>query len=182
MHASFFKEIVSEKEYDFIYTGSALNIRNTNKWLQGFTSKFPDKRIILVGKHEPAIVEKFNSNPNILFEKPVPISFLPALLAKARFAVNYVPDIYPFNIQPSTKLLEYCAAGCQIISNRYKWVTQFNKEKQAGIFFINEKFDNLSAGTLEEFKFTTPDMSEYNWDNIFKEMQLHRFLPVQISI
>lgn len=178
VHSCFFKKIYIPKEYDFIYIGSALKMRHTNKWLHEFAAMFPRMSIIMVGNHESGIIQQFKSNPNIHFEKPVPITSLPELLAKARFAVNYVPDVYPFNIQPSTKLLEYCAAGCHIISNRYHWVNQFAQKTKAGIFFMDDLFENLSATTLETFQFTVPDMSVYEWERIFKEMQIQSYLPV----
>ena len=121
-------------------------------------------------------MEQFQSNPNIHFKSAVPVSSLPALLAKARYAVNYVPNTYPFNIQPSTKFLEYNAAGCNIISNRYLWVNAFSKNMNAGVYFMDDQFDNLSAKNLEEFCFTTPEMLTYKWETIFEEMQLQKYL------
>ena len=179
VHECFFKKILCDKEYDFIYTGSAVKIRKTDKWLHGFATRFPGKIIVLVGNHEARIKDQFRSNQFIQFRRAVPITDLPLLLAKARFAVNYVPDVYPFNIQPSTKLLEYYAAGCNVISNSYEWVNRFNREKQAGLFFIDDRFEYFNDQALTNFQFTLKDMKEYSWGRIFEEMELMKVLQLK---
>jgi hypothetical protein len=178
VHPFFFTKKNNIKDYDFIYTGSALKIRKTGKWLHRFLHTFPAARILLVGNHEPEIIKQFTANSNIQFKSQVPVDFLPELLSSAHFAVNYVPDVYPFNIQPSTKLLEYCAAGCRIISNRYAWVDAFAAKTKAGIFFIDDNFENLSSKNLEQFDFVAPPMPGYQWKDIFEKMRLQRYLPI----
>ncbi|MEO5999039.1 MAG: hypothetical protein ABIN89_19855 [Chitinophagaceae bacterium] len=177
VHDCFFERVIYPKEYDFIYAGSALTSRKTDKWLQAFVLKFPSASFLLVGKHEPHVMKQFQSNTNIHFKRPVPIPSLRTLLATAHYAINYVPNAYPFNIQPSTKLLEYCAAGCNVISNRYRWVNEFSQNMNAGIYFIDDQFDNLSAKKLEQFNFATPDMLTYKWATVFEEMHLQKYLP-----
>ena len=41
---------------------------------------------------------------------------------------------------------------------------------------MNDDFDNLSANNLEQFQFTTPDMQEHRWENIFEKMNILRCL------
>ncbi len=176
VHDYFFRKINCKKDYDFIYSGSALKVRHTDKWLWKFVKNFPDGKIILVGHHEPDIVQQFNNYPNIYFKVPVGITSLPELLAKSRYAVNYVPDVYPFNIQPSTKLLEYCAAGCKIISNRYGWVNNLPQPLKNAIFFIDDKFDTVDSKQLKNHHFSYPEMENYKWDTIFREMRIQSYL------
>lgn len=38
---------------------------------------------------------------------PVNRDQLPEIYKNARFGLNYTPDIYPYNVQTSTKTLEY---------------------------------------------------------------------------
>lgn len=176
VHDCFFDKIICKKAFDFIYSGSAMEVRHTDQWLRIFIKNFPHAKIILVGHHEQTIVKQFNNYPNIYFKAPVEITLLPELLAKSRYAINYVPDVYPFNSQPSTKLLEYCAAGCKIISNRYGWVNKLPQPLKNAIFFIDDKFDTDDSNNLENHDFSCPEMPEYKWEIIFREMRILSYL------
>jgi hypothetical protein len=57
---------------------------------------------------------------------PVSRDQLPEIYKNARFGLNYTPDIYPYNVQTSTKTLEYLASGLGVISNKYKWSEFFS--------------------------------------------------------
>ena len=46
--------------------------------------------------------------------------------------LNFTPDIFPFNVQSSTKTIEYSAAGLGVISNRYIWAETFEKSRFSG--------------------------------------------------
>lgn len=177
VHDCFFEPLPHTDEYDFIYTGSALSARKTSVWLHAVNRVFPGASVLLTGRHAPGIVKQFNACKNIQFHPPVPVTALPALLARARYAINFVPNEYPYNIQPSTKLQEYCAAGCRVMSNSYQWSRQFDTMNKAGIFFMADNFANITNHHLTSVGFTTADMRSFRWDNIFAEMELsHKIL------
>ena len=174
VHDCFYEPLPHTGEYDFIYTGSALAARKTSVWLHGVNRAFPGASVVLTGRHNPGIVNQFNAFKNIHFIQPEPVTALPALLARARFAINFVPDAYPYNIQPSTKLQEYCAAGCRVMSNSYQWSTEFEVMNSAGIFFMANDFSNITHHHLSSVPFCSADMHSYRWENIFAEMELAR--------
>ena len=60
------------------------------------------------------------------------------IISRAKYGLNYTPDIFPLNIQDSTKVIEYCAAGLGVITNRYYWVDKFEKERNAAFLNLDE--------------------------------------------
>jgi len=79
----------------------------------------------------------------------------------SRFGLNYTPDVFPFNIQDSTKVIEYCGAGIGVITNRYYWVDEFERR-------WNGKFISLDSIThssdIFDSDYVVPDVSELEWD------------------
>jgi hypothetical protein len=178
---AFFSAPPSSPVYDFIYTGSALRKRATDTWLKAFIKKMPSSKILLVGHHEKALMQAFAGNQQVVFETAQPIESIPALLSKARWAVNYVPNMYPYTIQPSTKLLEYCAAGIPVVTNKYPWVEQFADSAGAAFFTLSEQFANLEYNALRDFPFKVPKMDDYRWSAIFSAMDPENVLKNFIS-
>ena len=91
------------------------------------------------------------------------------LISQAKYGLNYTPDIFPLNIQDSTKVIEYCAAGLGVISNRYKWINDF--ENNTGGKFITlkeiEKYEDL-----EFFDFIVPNIDNLSWESILKNSDI----------
>lgn len=89
------------------------------------------------------------------------------IITQARVGLNYTPDIFPLNIQDSTKVIEYCGAGLGVITNRYIWIDNFER-KRNGRFL-----DYSSIKSLEDvkgFEFIVPDVSDLSWDKLTEEV------------
>ena len=97
-------------------------------------------------------------------------------MAKARYGLNIMPDVAPFNIQTATKVLEYSAVGLPIVTTDYKWINDFEENKKCRFFKLNNDLSNLSLEALEQFSFVTPDIKELSWDNIIRESKIFSFL------
>lgn len=82
-------------------------------------------RIIAFGKVPPTVDQARLASIGIDFAGPITRDQIPAALARARFGLNFTPDVPPFNRQTSVKTLEYAAAGLRIIANRYDWMIGF---------------------------------------------------------
>jgi hypothetical protein len=107
------------------------------------------------------------------FTGQLPRKALPAALARARFGLNVTPDAYPYNIQTSTKTIEYAAAGLNIISNRYRWIEQFADERQANILWL----DALSSpDALARFASARVDVTDLLWSRILDDAKFEDFL------
>lgn len=91
-----------------------------------------------------------------------------------RYGLNYTPDEYPFNIQTSTKTLEYLAAGLGLISNRYQWSEEFCSRLQIDVIWI----EDLLGGTrnLDECGKFRLSRDEYSWNSILDNSGFFHFL------
>ena len=115
----------SEKKCDLIYAGAMDKSRQLEKALDIVLRLRPHASIWLVGPPSAYLQRRYQHYANIRFVGPVPNSQIPQLLNQARFGLNYVPDVYPYNFQTSTKLLEYAACGLPVIGNKTSWVSSF---------------------------------------------------------
>lgn len=109
------------------------------------------------------------SNKNVINFGRVNIAEAYEIIASAKYGLNITPDKYPFNIQDSTKVIEYCAMGLGVISNKYEWVTKFEKERKAkflDIYSIKNKED------IENFNFITPDVSDLAWNKLMNDSKI----------
>jgi len=149
----------TEKIFDIIYCGSyrpGVNDQINKLASLGF-------KIAVVG------FEYESDTPNIIsFGRKEPTEAL-RLMTQARYGLNYTPDIFPLNIQDSTKLIEYCAAGLGVITNKYKWITDFEKN-------TNSKFLNIenikTQKDVTNFEFKCGDISKLSWSSIFKSSDI----------
>lgn len=164
-----------EKEYDFVYVGTMDASRELDKMLEAFKHN-PDLSIVLIGTPNEALVESYGHLDNVHFEGRVDYEKLPQIANKARYGMNYIPDIYPFNIQTSTKLLEYCAMGLDIVTTDYKWINDFEASHEAQFFKLNSDLSNLTRENLEAFNFQSPDLKNMEWGNHFDEIGLVDFI------
>lgn len=145
-----------DKEFDIIYCGSEREglIPHLERLASlglcvavvgfEFTSSFENLKCL--GRKSPAEAHK--------------------LLSKSRFGLNYTPDVFPFNIQDSTKVIEYCGAGLGVITNRYSWIDEFERTR-------NARFMSLDAVRHKEdvlkFDFITPDVSDLQWEVVIEK-------------
>lgn len=166
VHASFFKQRLGRPEYKFVYAGSLTESRKSGQMLE-ILSQSGEKSLII--GTPPSGVSKHRYN-NITFTGRVPYKEVPNLLLSAEYGLNYIPDRYPFNVQTSTKLLEYCAAGLKIVSTSYQWARQFESNYAGNFFYLSNNCINLDD--LEKFKFKTPDVRELEWQKLLAESMI----------
>jgi hypothetical protein len=147
----FFKN--ESKKYDIIYAGSHreglierlenLASLDLTIALVGFDHTFKSSGITCFGRQSPEETRK--------------------IISQSCVGLNYTPDVFPLNIQDSTKVIEYCGAGLGVITNRYVWVNEFEKQRKA-------KFLDLdyvrSKNDVAEFDFIVPDVSDLDWDKL----------------
>lgn len=163
VHASFFKRKQDSPEYKFVYAGSLTGSRRSDQMLEMLAQT--GEKSLIIGTPPNGVSER--RYDNITFTGRVAYSEVPNLLLNAEHGVNYIPDIYPFNIQTSTKLLEYCAAGLKIVSTSYQWARQFESNYGGKFFYLSNNSINLNK--LEKFEFKTPDVRELEWQKLLAE-------------
>lgn len=100
------------------------------------------------------------------------------LIGKSKFGLNYTPDIYPYNIQDSTKIIEYSAMGLGVITNKYYWVDRFENER--GCKFIDiKKIENFNS--IHHLSFKVPDVSDLCWDILLRNSNLIKMIEDKIE-
>lgn len=155
--------------YDIIYCGSISGRKNLVEVIRNLSRSY---KILVVGSISEADRELLNS-PNIhLYGKANRLE-LPDLYKNAHYGLNYTPDIYPYNVQTSTKVLEYLASGLKIISNKYYWIDNFSRAydfSPAWIDDLNTQLDLSSHIT------NIPDIKDLVWDKILSKSNFEGFL------
>lgn len=170
---SFFKPPITSihKSYDFVYLGTMEAVRSIDYFLGKIIKLCPKCRILMIGKAPEKLLNKYNL-PTIDFIGPVSHEQVPIYLQKATYGLNLMPDKYPFNIQPSLKLLEYCATDLKVITTDYKWVREFEQKHQAKFFKLNADLSNLEYSQLEQFNFINPHLEDFRWEKVIKRAEI----------
>lgn len=159
-------------DYDIVYCGS---VSRRNGLIETLLNLAKSYKVLVVGKLTIEDRDLLNSK-NITLIGAVNRELLPEIYRNARFGLNYTPDIYPYNIQTSTKTLEYLASGLKVISNRYEWAECFFKKINYQPFWLNcditldiTKFENLNSFNYSVIK-------DYSWGNILSHSNFEDFL------
>lgn len=172
----FFQIINPEKKYDFVYHGSMHRSRQINKLLAIFIKHFSKHTLLIVGSPTKTLLQQFGSAENIHFVGRFPYDEIPHIINQAHYGLNYIPPIYPYYLQPSLKLLEFCALQLKVISTDYPWVNQFEQERGAHFFKIKKDWSNFHPDLIRNFNYKTPDVSDLQWNSILKESNILNFI------
>lgn len=159
-----FQEPSKNPDFDIVYCGSIAGRPGLIEEINRLASL--DLTILVVGHVSKQEKSFFNSSKNIQFTGRVERNELASLYKKAKAGLNYTPNIYPFNIQTSTKTLEYLAAGLGVISNKYFWSNNFFVDKKNSVIWLDKL---QSKNNFMDFSFEKQDMSRFHWDSILKQ-------------
>ncbi len=169
VNRSFFQQPTSKPEFDLVYAGADRSgLRQTIRHLAGLGIK-----ILLIGEFTLDFRGFVNIPGYVFFTGRVGYYEIPALYYKCRTGLNYTPDKYPYNIQTSTKTLEYCAAGLGVVSNRYAWIENFAVSRNARLFWLE---DLKAKEQLDAFRFRIPDLSDLEWNQVLDRAGIIPFL------
>ncbi|TLS71844.1 glycosyltransferase family 4 protein [Aliarcobacter thereius] len=156
--------------YDIVYSGSIVGrIGLIEEILRLAKIGF---NILVIGEVHKLILEQFIVYKNVNFIGRVERNELPELYAQCKAGLNFTPNIYPFNVQTSTKTLEYLASGLTLISNKYQWIDIFSKREN--IEYINtEKLLELNDLRIINYK---NDFKKFEWNNVLEKSNLYEFI------
>lgn len=160
------------KEYDFVYVGSICKSRQMDIFLKEFTKTNPGK-LCLIGNVEDEIYREYKNNKDITFTGKVPYLEVPKIASKSIYGINYIPNKYPFNIQTSTKLLEYIALGLKIITTDYMWIKQFEEKYDCDFYKLDYNNFNLSIKDIQEHEFKLNiNIENFLWNTIIEKSKI----------
>lgn len=155
--------------YDIVYCGS---IAGRNGLIEVLIRLARNYKVVVVGQVSD-LESSLLKHENITILGRVERKDLPEIYRASRFGLNFTPDIYPYNIQTSTKTLEYLASGLGVISNKYKWSEHFFSKIQYTPVWLCDT--NLSLENISFFE-TIPSFDSYSWTNILHKCKLESFL------
>lgn len=156
------------KEYDFVYTGVINSTRGMDIFIRDFCHN-PPGQLLLIGEVSEEIAKDYGDHPNLTFTGVLPYKKVPYYASKARYGINYMPNKYPYNIQTSTKLIEYLALGLDIITTDYQWVREFEAKYQLKFhYFDQDNKINLAKVHEENFE-NTFEAQKFLWDELIEE-------------
>lgn len=159
---SLFQQPDSDPEYDVVYAGSIDGRPGLIEQIIKLAKK--DLNILIIGDARNEVSSLFYKYNNVTFTGRVNRDELAVLYRKCRAGLNYTPDIYPFNIQTSTKVLEYLSSGLILITNSYEWLNNFCSTHN--ISTIRLERTEVDKNTLNSFENKKVDLSMYSWSKI----------------
>lgn len=161
----FFPEPARHKDFDFIYVGNVHYTRGLNDLLNHFSSgPLKDRSLLILSRDYQHLQQQYARYQNIFFKGPVSASEVCSYINSAKFAVNYIPDISPYNSQTSTKLLEYAACRIPVITTSYSWINDFQLNYGGQYFFLEKDLSNLEWEAVNGFKYAFPELSAWEWE------------------
>lgn len=159
-----------KKEFHLLYSGSINGRPGLLEEIERL-SKIGFK-ILIIGEPNNNLMQIALKHRNIKLIGRVERRYLPGLYKKCMAGINYTPNLYPYNIQDSTKTLEYCASGIGVISNRYDWIINFSKDRDAKFLWIEDITD---VEQFESFQFVIPKLIDLEWETLLDSVGFYDF-------
>lgn len=176
----FFEYKDSPKNYDCVYIGSITKGRGIPYLLDYFKWNCKNRSLLIIGEVPDEIYTNYSSCHNITFTGNLPYKEVPKYASQAVYGINYMPNKYPYNIQTSTKLLEYLAMGLEVITTEYLWIHHFMKENHMNLIMVDEKLEGLeSAITNHERNPSGKKMNnveKFKWKHVIEQSGLEEKL------
>ena len=165
----FLTQDIVPKIYDFVYVGEISEDRNFDQVINVFANKLDAYSLLLIGKIPAYYSKAINSRKNIHAIGNIEYYKVPSFLSQCKYGLHYVPNRFPFNLQLSTKLLEYCATGLKVVTNRMDYIDDFEKEHQANFYKFADDFSDFNTKEFEEFKYQTPKLESFEWNQVISK-------------
>lgn len=166
---SLFQESSQNILYDIVYCGSISGRSGLIDIITGLASKY---KIAVVGK-VTATEKELLKHRNITLLGLCDRDQIPEIFRNSAFGLNYTPDIYPYNVQTSTKTLEYLASGLGIISNKYLWSEKFFEDIGYEPIWLTSNTNDIIL--TENFN-NSVCMENYSWDYLLEDCDFENFL------
>jgi glycosyltransferase involved in cell wall biosynthesis len=170
-----------DPEFDFVYLGE---MRRLWHFLPVFDALArAGRRVLMVGQMPDNLWSRLQHHTNVTVTGRVPYTQVPALLRRAHYGLNLVPDQLPYTEQTSTKLLEYCAAGLRVVSTQYAWVREFERSQRARFAYIPSRASTTAYSVhlgpaLDNQPLASPDVRQLAWPQLLTRLQVWRVLGI----
>ncbi|MBL7768274.1 MAG: hypothetical protein JNK20_04845 [Flavipsychrobacter sp.] len=172
-----YQKLKAETLYDFVYAGSLTADRKPERLLNLFSNgQLKDRSLLVLSREYSILQDKYRSASNITFLGPVPQAELGHYFSQARFGIDYRPNIKPYDIQTSSKLLEYLAYELPVICSSTSWLKSFVQNYGGNFFMLDNDLGNFTMDAVEAFEFKGPDLSSWTFSNQMNRSGILPFL------
>jgi glycosyltransferase involved in cell wall biosynthesis len=152
-----------KKSYDIVYAGSFNGRHGLIQAIKKLASN--GFSILIIGDVQLEVMSTLRAAGRVNFTGRLSRKDMPAAISQAKYGLNYIPEIYPYTEQTSTKVLEYCALSMGVITNRYSWINSFESDR-GGNFLDIELAVSQYQNITHEFNFIVPDVSDLEWNSV----------------
>lgn len=174
------RNVTNPIKYDFVYVGDISKERKMDIFLEDYIINHKEK-LLLVGKYDLDIYSKFSECENIIFTGKIPYNEVPYRIKEAKYAINFIPNEYPYNFQTSTKLQEYVALGMKIITCYGEWTEQFEKENHCNFFYMDKK-NYMFSDKYKTFNYVSNiEGKKYLWKNILEKSNISNIIEKKLK-
>lgn len=180
--AHFFETFAIKKNYDFVYHGSMHPTRRVDILLEKFAIRFQNYNLLIIGDLPNPLLQKFQTAGNIKFAGRIAYQDIPQQLAQARFGLNYIPNVYPYNLLPALKLLEYCALQLPIVTTDYHWVNELEQSRDGRFFKIKPDWSNFKPDAVMNYDYKTPNVADLQWEKILIDSGILQFIQNYLGV
>lgn len=166
-----FQKPLPNPEFDIVYCGSLSGRPGLIDELSRLANL--GFKLLIIGSVTKDFSDAFKKQNNVHLTGRVDRNEIPELYKQCRSGLNFTPDIYPFNIQTSTKTLEYIASGLNVISNKYEWVENFSRTEGYSFLYLD---DINEYNCFETPSYSLENIKKYSWNNILNDAGFLGFL------
>ncbi|WP_310626564.1 glycosyltransferase [Limnohabitans sp.] len=163
--------------FDLVYLGEMTRLLPFLPLLQAIRAA--GRSLLLIGEVPDALREQLPAS--VTCTGRVPHADVPMQLRRARFGLNLVSNIAPYNQQTSTKLLEYCAVGLPVVSNDYAWVRYFAAHYQGNLHLLRDApstWPHSLGQALDAYPYLVPDVRALVWPQLLRALPLWKHLHI----
>ena len=167
-------------EFDLVYLGEMGRLAPFLPLLQCIHDA--GRSLLLVGDVPDEV--RMQLPPSVTYTGRVPHANVPRQLRRARFGLNLVSNLEPYNQQTSTKVLEYCAAGLRVVSNDYAWVRYFAAQYEGNFHLLHDapsSWQHSFGEALDAYPYVVPDVRTLAWHEVLKNLPIWSVLLGQKS-
>ncbi|WP_205513150.1 hypothetical protein [Longitalea arenae] len=166
-----------QKQYDFVYVGTVDKGRKLELLFDCFAKgALKERSLLVLSRVYDSLSATYEGAANITFKGPIPYNEVYFHIQQARFGINYMPDILPYNQQTSAKFLDYAACRLPIITTDYAWVRQFQKNYGGNYFYLQPRLNNFTWENISHFRYANPDLSSWTWEQQIRNSGILSFL------
>ena len=127
----------------------------------------------IIGNMKNNLYNEYKKIPNVSLLGKLDLDEIIKIFNVTKCGLNYTPDIFPFNVQSSTKTIEYSAAGLGVLSNRYIWVETFEKSRTANFLYLDQL---KTRDQIYNYNFKNAYVDDLTWKNILEKNHFKEFI------